>query len=172
MNSGSERKWFFCIFAVALAAMVFAVNMSAQVQTQTTTTAGPTTTDVKVDQAKVVLVDGNDLIVKTEKGRLVHFPNVPETARVTVGDQQLGIHDLNHHYAHDDHDREKSHRHGVERHASAVSHSDAGEREESGIQNSGRAKVQYRRSDDGCVGSEARDENNGNQSNRGARGSR
>jgi hypothetical protein len=94
MNSDSERKWFLCMFAVALAATAFTFNMSAQVQTQTTTTASPTTTDVKVDQAKVVLVDGNDLIVKTEKGRLVHFPNVPETARVTVGDQQLGIHDL------------------------------------------------------------------------------
>ncbi|WP_263365390.1 hypothetical protein [Edaphobacter bradus] len=32
--------------------------------------------------------------MKMEDGSLRHFPNVPESARITVGGQQLGIHDL------------------------------------------------------------------------------
>jgi hypothetical protein len=51
-------------------------------------------TEVQVDQAKVVLVDGNDLFVRTANGRLVHFANVSESARATVDGQQLSIHDL------------------------------------------------------------------------------
>jgi LPXTG-motif cell wall-anchored protein len=40
------------------------------------------------------MVSGNDLYVKDEAGQIRHFPNVPESARVTVAGQQLGIHDL------------------------------------------------------------------------------
>jgi hypothetical protein len=42
----------------------------------------------------VVLVQGNDLVVKMADGSLRHFNNVPESARITVDGQQLGIHDL------------------------------------------------------------------------------
>ena len=84
--------------SLALAVVVFALtltsNISAQVQTQTFTTTGQPTTEVKVDRGTVVLVDGNDLVVKAEDGHLVHFANVPETARATVDGQELGIHDL------------------------------------------------------------------------------
>ena len=40
------------------------------------------------------MVSGNDLWVKDEAGQMRHFPNVPESVRVTVNGQQLGIHDL------------------------------------------------------------------------------
>jgi LPXTG-motif cell wall-anchored protein len=40
------------------------------------------------------LVSGNDLWVKDDAGQIRHFPNVPESARVSVNGQQLGIHDL------------------------------------------------------------------------------
>jgi len=42
----------------------------------------------------VVYVSGNDLIVKMDDGTIRHIPNVPESARVLVNGQELGIHDL------------------------------------------------------------------------------
>ena len=76
-----------------------------------------------------MLVDGNDLVVKMEDGTIRHFPNVPESARVTVDGKELGIHDLKpgmrppakHHHRRatplDYHDRPDRHREGVARHA-------------------------------------------------------
>lgn len=94
MNARSGKQLFSFAFA-SIAALALALNSRAQVQTEITTNpAGPTATEVQVDRAKVVLVDGNDLFVRTENGRLVHFANVPESARATVNGQQLGIHDL------------------------------------------------------------------------------
>ena len=66
----------------------------AQVQTTETAKAGTPTHQVKVLNAEVVAVQGNDLIVRMEDGSLRHFANVPESARVTVDGEQLGIHDL------------------------------------------------------------------------------
>ena len=66
----------------------------AQVQTQQTTTSGPATKNVTVERGEVVLVEGNDLVVKMEDGTIRHIPNVPESAKVTVDGRQLGIHDL------------------------------------------------------------------------------
>jgi hypothetical protein len=71
-----------------------AVSMSAQVQTSTSTTAGGSTKDVTVEHGEVVLVSGNDLVVKMEDGTIKHVANVPESARITVDGRQLGIHDL------------------------------------------------------------------------------
>ncbi len=74
--------------------LAFAVRTSAQVQTKTMTTSEPSTQIVKVERGEVVAVKGNELIVKMEDGSIRHFPNVPETAKVTVDGKQLGIHDL------------------------------------------------------------------------------
>jgi len=95
MNSRSKKQqriWF--PLAVALASLAVTLSLGAQVQTQTKTSVGYPTTDIQVDRAKVVLVDGNDLVVKTEQGKLVHFANIPESARATVDGQELSIHDL------------------------------------------------------------------------------
>jgi hypothetical protein len=94
MKASSKWQQAWLMLAIGAAALSIAPSTSAQVQTQTTTTIGYPTTDIKVDRATVVLVDGNDLVVKTEKGKLVHFSNVPESVRATVDGQQLGIHDL------------------------------------------------------------------------------
>src|SRR6202007_125390 len=72
----------------------FAASVNAQVQTETNTTAGKATKNVKVESAQVVYVSGNDLVVKSPDGWLRHFNNVPESARVDVDGKQLGIHDL------------------------------------------------------------------------------
>ncbi|MGP0018308.1 MAG: hypothetical protein ACLPHP_07045 [Candidatus Sulfotelmatobacter sp.] len=82
------------VLAVGAVGVALSLTMRAQVQTENYTTDGQATTEVKVDRGTVMLVDGNDLVVKTEKGKLIHFANIPESARATVGGQQLGIHDL------------------------------------------------------------------------------
>ncbi|MGA9585357.1 MAG: LPXTG cell wall anchor domain-containing protein [Terracidiphilus sp.] len=84
-------------FLAVAAGMVFLASTSAvnaQVQTSTSTTSGAATHQVKVEKGTVVLVSGNDLWVKDQAGQIRHFPNVPESARVSVNGQQLGIHDL------------------------------------------------------------------------------
>jgi hypothetical protein len=73
---------------------VFSVAMSAQVQTESSTTHGQATKVVKVERGEVVYVSGNDLVVKMEDGQIRHIPNVPESAKITVEGKELGIHDL------------------------------------------------------------------------------
>lgn len=94
MNVSNKQQQAWLMLAIGAITLTVTLSMSAQVQTETTTTSGPATAEVKVDRATVVLVDGNDLVVKTQGGKLVHFANVPESARATVDGQQLGIHDL------------------------------------------------------------------------------
>lgn len=76
------------------ACLVFAVGVNAQVQTQTTESAGQATHQVQVERGTVIMVDGNDLFVRMEDGSLRHIPNVPESARATVDGREVGIHDL------------------------------------------------------------------------------
>jgi LPXTG-motif cell wall-anchored protein len=79
----------------AISATVFAAAVGAQVQTSTDTTAAGTATQTsKVERGEVVYVSGNDLVVKTDDGQIRHFPNVPDSVRITVDGQQLSVHDL------------------------------------------------------------------------------
>lgn len=94
MNRRNELQRVLLVLAVGVVGLILNANVRAQVQTATLTTTGQPTTEVKVDRGTVVLVDGNDLVVKAEDGHLVHFADVPESARATVDGQQLGIHDL------------------------------------------------------------------------------
>jgi len=82
------------MLTVAVIWSIFAVSMSAQVQTETSTTSGQATHEVTVERGEVVLVRGNDLIVKMQDGTIRHFPNLPETDHVSVEGRQVGIHDL------------------------------------------------------------------------------
>jgi hypothetical protein len=82
------------LLAIGTLGLAFAVNTRAQVQTTTKTTPGESTQTVKVERGEVVAVEGNELIVKMNDGSIRHFPDVPETARVTVDGKRLGIHDL------------------------------------------------------------------------------
>lgn len=82
------------VIALGVICGAFTLSMSAQVQTETTTTSGQATHEVTVEHGEVVLVRGNDLFVKMDDGTMRHFPNVSESARATVDGRQLGIHDL------------------------------------------------------------------------------
>jgi RNase P/RNase MRP subunit p29 len=70
------------------------LTMHAQVKTQTHVVHDAATQVVKVDRGEVVVVEGNDLIVKMEDGELRHFPNVPDNVTVKVDGKDLTIHDL------------------------------------------------------------------------------
>jgi hypothetical protein len=94
MKSAKKRKTTSCLLALGSVCFLLSLCMSAQVNTETSTSAGRPTTEVTVERGEVVLVNGNDLVIKAEDGSIRHFPNVPESARVNVGGQELGIHDL------------------------------------------------------------------------------
>lgn len=94
MNRLTNTTRVLLVLAVGAVVFALAVGMSAQVQTSSSTSAGSSTKEVTVTNGEVVLVSGNDLVVKMEDGTIRHFPNVPESARINVDGQQLGIHDL------------------------------------------------------------------------------
>lgn len=74
--------------------LAFAVSMMAQVQSETTTTPGAATKEVKVEQGEVVYVSGNHLIIKMADGTIRDIPNVPDSARATVDGKEIGINDV------------------------------------------------------------------------------
>jgi LPXTG-motif cell wall-anchored protein len=94
MNSKASWTHAWLVLAVGAVCLAFTLSMSAQVQTKTTTTAGAAKIDNHVESGEVVYVSGNDLVVKMADGTIRHVSNVPESARVTVDGQELGIHDL------------------------------------------------------------------------------
>jgi len=81
--------------AAGTALLTHPVSVNAQVETTTKVASnGPVVKHIQVQTGTVVFVSGNDLWVQDSAGQIRHFPNVPESARVSVGGQQLGIHDL------------------------------------------------------------------------------
>jgi hypothetical protein len=94
MNLRNSCKRSVLVIAAGLICLPFTGSGLAQVQTDTSTTSGTPSRQVSVERGEVVLVNGNDLVVKMEDGTIRHFPNVPDSARVTVGGQQLSVHDL------------------------------------------------------------------------------
>jgi hypothetical protein len=94
MKSGSGWACLSLALAAGVFCMVFALSGNAQVHTQTTTTTGKPTRQVKVDRAEVVLVSGNDLVLKMDDGTIRHIANVPDSFRATVDGKEIGIYDL------------------------------------------------------------------------------
>src|SRR5438270_11453028 len=82
------------VFAVGVMCLAVSAALNAQIKSETNTSMGSSTQEVTVDRGEVVLVQGNDLIVKMADGSIRHFPNVPESARVNVEGTEVGIHDL------------------------------------------------------------------------------
>ena len=83
----------FNLFAIGLFCLL-AAFATAQVQTETNTEKGQPTVQTTVERGEVLYVSGNDLVVKMEDGQVRNFPNVPESARISVDGQQLSVHDL------------------------------------------------------------------------------
>lgn len=91
-KAGWTQSWL--VLGVGIVCLAFALNMSAQVKTETATTTHQPTVETSVERAEVVYVEGNDLVVKMEDGTLRHIANVPESARATVDGKEIGIHDV------------------------------------------------------------------------------
>jgi len=94
MNSKGSWSRVGTLLAVGAINLVFAVSMSAQVEKETATTHGASTKEVSVESGEVVMVEGNDLIIRNDQGQIVHFPNVPNSTKFHVGGQELSVHDL------------------------------------------------------------------------------
>lgn len=94
MKSGSGCELSLQAVAAGVLCLIFALSGSAQVRTQTTTTTGSPTQRVKVDRAEVLLVSGNDLVLRMEDGTIRHIANVPDTFKAVVDGKEIGIYDL------------------------------------------------------------------------------
>jgi hypothetical protein len=94
MNSKLSNARVWLALAAGVMLVAFVVSASAQVQTNTSTTSGAAAKQVSVERGEVVLVSGNDLVVKMEDGSIRHIANVPESAKVDVDGKMLGIHEL------------------------------------------------------------------------------
>jgi hypothetical protein len=94
MNVASSSVTRAFVFAATTFALALTASTNAQVQTDTTTTKGTPTKNVEVEHGQVVLVQGNDLIIKMDNGTIRHFPNVPDSTKFTVDGQALTVHDL------------------------------------------------------------------------------
>lgn len=92
VQNGIASRW--VVVPAVMLFFAFAICSTAQVQTSSTTTSGQAQKEVTVERGEVVRVSGNDLVVKMEDGSLRDFHNIPESARVNVDGQELGIHDL------------------------------------------------------------------------------
>ena len=82
------------VLAIGMISIGAVATSFGQVQTTQTTTTGTAAVQVNVERGEVVTVEGNDLMVKMEDGTIRHFPDIPDSARVTVNGQQLSVHDL------------------------------------------------------------------------------
>jgi hypothetical protein len=80
--------------AAGLVCAVLVLSGNAQTHTKTTTTSGKVTQQVKVDRAEVVLVSGNDLVLRMEDGTIRHIADVPDTFRAVVDGKEIGVYDL------------------------------------------------------------------------------
>ena len=94
MNSKHESARVWLMLSAMAIFIALALSTSAQVKTDTSTTSGAATKEVSVERGEVLYVSGNDLVVKMEDGTIRHFPNVSESARITVDGRQVGIHDI------------------------------------------------------------------------------
>jgi len=82
------------LLGAGLICTAFALGANAQVQTRTEVSSGSATQEVQVQRGEVIYVSGNHVVLKEEYGRIRDFPNVPDSARVTVDGQQLSVHEI------------------------------------------------------------------------------
>lgn len=95
MSTASFSRTILCsLLGAGLICTAFVLVSNAQVQTQTEVEAGRATREVKVRRGEVVYVSGNNVVILGEDGIYRDFPDIPESARVTVDGQELSVHDL------------------------------------------------------------------------------
>jgi len=83
-----------CLLAGGALCFAFSLPAAAQVKSTETVEHGSATHQVTIERGEIVYVSGNDVVVKMEDGSLRNFNNVPDSATVNVGGQQLNVHQL------------------------------------------------------------------------------
>jgi len=90
----SRPKFSITLCAIFYMSLLFAATVAMQAQTTTAETVkGNATVSTSQLKGEVLLVDGNDLLVKLSTGELKTF-RVPETRKFFIDDKQLSVHDL------------------------------------------------------------------------------
>jgi hypothetical protein len=78
---------------VVLLAILAIGTATAQDSTVTTITHGQPSFDTKVKNAEIVYVEGNDLVLKLENGRIEHLV-VPTSDKFTIDGKEVGVSEL------------------------------------------------------------------------------
>src|SRR6204780_881807 len=78
--------------AIVLALVAFG-TAAAQDSSVTTINHGQPSFDTQVKNAEVVYVEGNDLVLKLENGRVEHLV-VPDSDKFTIDGKQISVHEL------------------------------------------------------------------------------
>ena len=81
------------VIAYALAVTAFTVGVLAQDATTQTVRHGGPSYQTEVKNGKVVYVEGNDLVLKLQNGRVEHVI-VPDTDEFLIGGSRLSVHEL------------------------------------------------------------------------------
>jgi hypothetical protein len=88
----TTRKFMFRLLVGSIALMFVAMAVWAQDTTATTTKTGTASKTTQVEQGTIVLVSGNELVIKMQDGTIRHI-TVPPGATAMVDGKQIGIKD-------------------------------------------------------------------------------
>jgi hypothetical protein len=87
------KSFFNRVAIAAFLTAIVAIGSWAQDTTITTTQKGLPTYETEVKNAEVVYVEGNDLVLKLENGRVEHLV-VPDSDEFTIGGKVVSVHEL------------------------------------------------------------------------------
>jgi LPXTG-motif cell wall-anchored protein len=86
-------SWLGRASATAVVLAMVAIGVCAQDTTSKTVRHGPARYDTTVKNAEVVYVEGNDLVLRVDNGKIEHLV-VPDTDRFTIDGKELTVHEL------------------------------------------------------------------------------
>lgn len=93
INARSLRK-LGQFFAAGVLCMSLSGILNAQVETETTIDNGKITKTAKIERGEVIYASGHDLVVKRVDGKIVHFANVPDSAKAYVDGKEIALTNL------------------------------------------------------------------------------
>lgn len=92
-NINQLNSWLARASAVAVVFAMAAIGVLAQDTSSKTVRHGPARYDTTVKNAEVVYVEGNDLVLRVDNGKIEHLV-VPNTDRFTIDGKEVTVHDL------------------------------------------------------------------------------
>lgn len=92
-NINQLTSWLSRAFATAVVFAMAAIGVLAQDTTSTTVRHGSARYDTAVKNAEVVYVEGNDLVLRVDHGKIEHLV-VPDTDSFTIDGKEVTVHEL------------------------------------------------------------------------------